>query len=448
LGKGYAINRTLVRRRRVSRNCLQASQERFVILEIASLYQYVDYQQREITALAKKIRKVDELPVEKGNTRSPPKNQQPQTPPKKKRKVRAKPLRPGPIREASFSPVESIEDISDWKTSSECEENFYDSGYVEYFEENDEALSSDSWSVQYHPSSTSRRDFRIAKTPNSVRHFTLGYGPDNGNYQANRQIRAREEHELEDDVPLAIKICTVTDEQEIGRRMQQHGGSVYGNLFAKPDPWKTIGIILGLEGAKIQNKGAVIHQRTSGGAGSTSGLEEHSNVPLSTDEEYESSCVVQAYAFSDEVTSLRLGPQSTNASSESGGIQYDIGLKTQQGIINVVPRSDEHISSVALDSIVTSAERTVESKELSKSQHLGIEDDPDDSAHQSLDRVANQSESLGDKTGSNRSEDPGSECPKKRRGDYNLDEMDYKSEVLAVPGFQEVNGRFLAPSIF
>ncbi len=281
----------------------------------------------------------------------------------------------------------------------------------------------------------------MAKTPSPVRHSTLGYDSDNGSYQANRQIRAHEKRELGDDVPLVIKICTVTDEQKFGRGMQQHGGSVYGNLFAKPDPWKMIGNILGIEGAEIQDKEAVIHQRTSGDAGSTSGLEEHSNVPLSrqSDEEYESSCFVQADAFSDEVTSLRLDTQSTNASSESGGIQYDIGLKTQQGIIHVVPRPDEHRSSF---SPVTSVERTVESKELSKSQHLSI---PDDSAHQSLD-IANHSESLE----SNRSEDPGSECPKERRGDYthNLDEMNYKSEVLAVPGFQEVNGRFLAPSIF
>lgn len=379
--------------------------------------------------------------MEQENTRPPPKNQQPQTPPKKKRKVRAKPRRLGPIRGASFSPVESIEDISDWKTSSECEGNFYDSGYVEYFEENDPALSSDSWSVQYHSSSTSRRDFRIAKTPNYVEHSTPGYDPNNGSYQANRQIRAHEEHELDDDVPLAIKICTFTDEQEIGRGMQQHGGSVYGNLFAKPNPWKTIGNILGLEGTEIQDEEAVIHQRTSGDAGSTSGLEEHSNVPLLSDEEYESSCVVQADVFSDEVTSLRLDPQSTNT------IQYDIDLKTQQGIMHAVPRPDEQISRFSSDSIVTSVENAVDSNELIESQHLSIEDDPDDSAHRSLD-IANQMAGLGDQTKRNRSEDPGSECPKERCGDYNLDEMDYKPEVLAVPGFREVNGRFLAPSIF
>lgn len=320
------------------------------------------------------------------------------------------------VRQAS-SLHSDTEEISDWETSSECEANSNDSGYAEQFEENDQVLSSDSWSVQYHSSSTSRRAARTTKPSISFRHSTQECDTDSSR-RSNSRIRCHEGQGLDDGIPLAIKLRAC--EHNSG---QQHEGSVYGNLFAKPDPWKRIGIILGLEGPNIQDKKATVDQCTASDVGSTVDLEKSDNAPVSkqSDEGYETSCDVQSDVFFDE-DAIPRSNTTKNASCDFGRHQHDLGLQTHRIL--------QHRSSSCLDSI-DFFERIIGNPKYLR-----------DAAY-----------SAGFNS-NGRSEDPGpdSECTTAIRdyihGITHMDEMDYRSEVLAVPGLQEVDGRFLAPSIF
>jgi len=120
-----------------------------------------------------------------------------------------------------------IEDISDWDSSDNFDESFQNSGYTEYDLEGD----ADSWIVNRGSLSSGRRERTERQKSSRSSSAPLGSSvcvrPDSR--------RGGIKDQSSDDIPSTI-----------GLYARHDGGTIYGKLFVDPDPWRRIGIILGL----------------------------------------------------------------------------------------------------------------------------------------------------------------------------------------------------------
>lgn len=121
-----------------------------------------------------------------------------------------------------------MEDISDWDSDDKFDESFHDSGYIEH---DDPERDTDSWIVNL--PSTRREQTKRRKSSRSSS-VSLGIS---ACVRPDSRRGGIEDQDL-DDIPTTIELCARRD-----------GGTVYGKLFNDPDPWRRIGIILGLEDA-------------------------------------------------------------------------------------------------------------------------------------------------------------------------------------------------------
>lgn len=118
------------------------------------------------------------------------------------------------------------DDISDWDTPYEYDGSVYDGAYGEDLEEEKIVLNS-SWSVHHNPGSSD--------TCNN-----------DGGSDSEKEAQLSSRYVLEG--------ATSFEEQNLYVRVakksvfiRDDGETIYGSLFEDPDPWRRIGIILGLE---------------------------------------------------------------------------------------------------------------------------------------------------------------------------------------------------------